>query len=68
MIPTLFPIAYPDEMEIATTTWEPCIRSACGPSEFGLSLGQVACAEMSNETTAIPELFRLVDIKGMAAK
>ena len=30
-------------------------------SEFGLSLGQVACAEKSNEITAIPELLRLVD-------
>jgi predicted transposase YbfD/YdcC len=33
-------------------------------SEFGLSLGQVACAEKSNEITAIPELLRSVDIKG----
>ena len=33
-------------------------------SEFGLSLGQVATAEKSNEITAIPELLRLVDIKG----
>ena len=33
-------------------------------SEFGLSLGQVACAEKSNEITAIPALLRLVDIKG----
>lgn len=33
-------------------------------SEFGLSLGQVACAEKSNEITAIPELLRLVDIAG----
>src|SRR3954462_2342542 len=33
-------------------------------SEFGLSLGQGACAEKSNEITAIPELLRLVDIKG----
>jgi len=33
-------------------------------SEFGLSLGQVACAEKSNEITAIPEILRLVDIKG----
>jgi predicted transposase YbfD/YdcC len=32
-------------------------------SEFGLSLGQVACTEKSNEITAIPELLRLVDIK-----
>jgi predicted transposase YbfD/YdcC len=33
-------------------------------SEFGLSLGQVGCQEKSNEITAIPELLRLVDIKG----
>src|SRR5947209_12107262 len=33
-------------------------------SEFGLSLGQVACAEKSNEITAIPQVLRLVDIKG----
>jgi predicted transposase YbfD/YdcC len=33
-------------------------------SEFGLSLGQVACDEKSNEITAIPELLRLVDITG----
>jgi predicted transposase YbfD/YdcC len=33
-------------------------------SEFGLALGQVACAEKSNEITAIPELLRLVDIEG----
>jgi predicted transposase YbfD/YdcC len=31
---------------------------------YGLSLGQVACAEKSNEITAIPELLRLVDIRG----
>lgn len=33
-------------------------------SEFGLSLGQVACDQKSNEITAIPELLRLVDIQG----
>ena len=33
-------------------------------SDFGLSLGQVACAEKSNEITAIAELLRLVDIQG----
>src|SRR5512135_1023955 len=33
-------------------------------SEYGLSLGQVACAEKSNEITAIPELLSLVDIRG----
>src|SRR5262245_9418653 len=32
--------------------------------DFGLSLGQVACGEKSNEITAIPELLRLVDIRG----
>lgn len=33
-------------------------------SEFGLSLGQVATDEKSNEITAIPQLLRLVDIRG----
>jgi predicted transposase YbfD/YdcC len=33
-------------------------------SEYGLSLGQVACGEKSNEITAIPELLKLVDISG----
>jgi len=33
-------------------------------SEYGLSLGQLACAEKSNEITAIPELLKLVDIRG----
>jgi predicted transposase YbfD/YdcC len=33
-------------------------------SELGLSLAQVACAEKSNEITAIPEVLRLVDLKG----
>lgn len=33
-------------------------------SEYGLSLGQVACAERSNEITAIPELLELVDVSG----
>ncbi len=33
-------------------------------SDFGLSLGLVACDEHSNEITAIPQLLRLVDIKG----
>jgi predicted transposase YbfD/YdcC len=33
-------------------------------TELGLSLGQVATAEKSNEITAIPELLRLVDIQG----
>ena len=36
-------------------------------SEFGLSLGQVACAEKSNEITAIPEVLRLVDLKGRSS-
>ena len=35
-------------------------------SEYGLSLGQVACAEESNEITAIPELLKLVDVSGGA--
>jgi predicted transposase YbfD/YdcC len=33
-------------------------------SEYGLSLGQMACDEKSNEITAIPELLKLVDING----
>ena len=35
-------------------------------TENGLSLGQLATEEKSNEITAIPELLRLVDIKGAA--
>ncbi|QVL33843.1 ISAs1 family transposase [Telmatocola sphagniphila] len=34
----------------------------CG--ELGLSLGQVACEEKSNEITAIPELLGLVNVEG----
>ena len=33
-------------------------------SDFGLSLGQVACAEKSNEITAIPAVLQLVDMTG----
>jgi len=33
-------------------------------SELGLALGQVACADKSNEITAIPEVLRLVDVRG----
>ena len=33
-------------------------------SENGLTLGQVACEEKSNEITAIPELLRLLNLKG----
>jgi predicted transposase YbfD/YdcC len=33
-------------------------------SELGLSLAQVACAEKSNEITAIPEVLQLIDITG----
>src|SRR3954464_2193566 len=33
-------------------------------SENGLTLGQVACEEKSNEITAIPELLTLLDLKG----
>lgn len=33
-------------------------------SELGLSLGQVACDDKSNEITAIPELLKLVNIQG----
>lgn len=49
-----------------------CKRSGLGAlhlvtawaTESGLTLGQVACAEKSNEITAIPELLRLLDITG----
>jgi len=33
-------------------------------SENGLTLAQVACEEKSNEITAIPELLKLLDLKG----
>jgi len=33
-------------------------------TDFGLTLGQVATDEKSNEITAIPELLRLVDLQG----
>jgi len=33
-------------------------------SEFGLTLAQVATVEKSNEITAIPELLKLIDLKG----
>lgn len=33
-------------------------------TKSGLTLGQVACAEKSNEITAIPELLKLLNIKG----
>jgi predicted transposase YbfD/YdcC len=33
-------------------------------SENGLTLGQVACEEKSNEITAIPELLKLLDLTG----
>jgi predicted transposase YbfD/YdcC len=33
-------------------------------SELGLTLAQVACAEKSNEITAIPEVLQLIDITG----
>jgi predicted transposase YbfD/YdcC len=32
--------------------------------EYGLALGQEACAEKSNEITAIPELLRKIDVRG----
>lgn len=33
-------------------------------TESGLTLGQIACAEKSNEITAIPELLALLNLKG----
>ena len=32
--------------------------------EYGLALGQEACAEESNEITAIPELLKKIDVRG----
>src|SRR5690348_15505184 len=32
--------------------------------EYGLALGQEACAEKSNEITAIPELLKRIDVRG----
>lgn len=32
--------------------------------EYGLALGQEACAEKSNEITAIPELLKKIDVRG----
>lgn len=33
-------------------------------SENGLTLTQVACEKKSNEITAIPEMFKLLSLKG----
>ena len=33
--------------------------------EFGLALGQQVCAEKSNEITAIPELLKKIDVRGV---
>ncbi len=33
-------------------------------SESGLTLGQVACEDKSNEITAIPELLKLLNLSG----
>lgn len=33
-------------------------------TESGLTLGQVACADKSNEITALPELLKLLDLRG----
>lgn len=33
-------------------------------SESGLTLGQIACDDKSNEITAIPELLKLLDLRG----
>ena len=43
----------------------PCTWSApLPPTSLGLVLGQVAVEDKSNEITAIPELLRLLDLKG----
>ena len=41
----------------------PCILSAF-LSEIGLSIGQVAVSDKSNEITAIPDLLKLLDVRG----
>jgi len=38
--------------------WARCTASAFGPSDFGLSLGQVACAEKSNESRQFLSFLR----------
>src|SRR6476620_349342 len=38
------------------------VSAWCG--ELGLALGQQACAEKSNEITAIPELLKRIDVRG----
>jgi predicted transposase YbfD/YdcC len=38
------------------------VSAWCG--ELGLALGQQACAEKSNEITAIPELLKKIDVRG----
>lgn len=38
--------------------------SVSGCPDFGLTLAQVATEEKSNEITAIPEVLRIVDLKG----
>jgi len=37
---------------------------SCWATQSGLTLGQVACEEKSNEIAAIPELLRLLNLKG----
>jgi predicted transposase YbfD/YdcC len=44
--------------------WRPLHLVSAWASECGLSLGQVAVDEKSNEITAIPELLDLLDITG----
>ncbi len=64
-----------DRRESAGDRWEdhpPLVRQEAGSgghlvqawaSENGLTLGQVACKEKSNEITATMELLKLLDLK-----
>ena len=46
------------------TAWGALHAVTVWASEYGLSLGQQACDEKSNEITAIPELLGKIDIRG----
>ena len=49
---------------IAARDSVPCIWSVLGAVECGISLGQLATEEKSNEITAIPQLLDQVELKG----
>ena len=45
------------------TVWEPCTLLAPGHRDHGITLGQVATEEKSNEITAIPQLLKMIDLE-----